>query len=76
MTDLTTRVSRLRFRTVCEIKCRGKWRKIVIEAKPDHAILRLEGMRTTYVLPWDSAWVQGAKIKALADKAERKARKK
>jgi len=76
MTDLSMRATRLRFRTVCEVKQRGKYRKIVVEAKPGCMILRLEGMRTAYTVPWDSAWYQGAKIFAMAEKAEKLAKKK
>ena len=76
MTDLTIRATRLRFRTVCEVKQRGKYRKIVVEAKPDYALVRLEGMRFAYTIPWDFVWSLGAKISARNAAAEKLAKRK
>lgn len=76
MTDLTARVSRLRFRTVGEIKMRGKYRKVIIEAKPDYAIVRLEGMRIAYSVSWEGIFWLGAKHFAAQTKAEKLAARK
>ena len=76
MTDLTMRATRLRFRTSAEIKVRGKYRKVVVEARPEYAIIRLEGMRTEYTVPWDAIFSLGGKMFSAAERAEKAAKKK
>ncbi len=76
MTDLTVRTTRLRFRTSEEIRERGKYRKVVVEGRPGYAILRLEGMRSSFELPWGSIYSLAVKAKVASDRAEKKAAKK
>jgi hypothetical protein len=76
VTDLTMRATRLRFRTSGEVKVRGKYRKLVVEARPEYCIIRPEGMRTAYTVPWDAIFSTGGKMFAAAERAEKAARKK
>ena len=76
MTDLTKRLTKLRFTTAAEgPKERGKYRRITVEAHPEFMVLRLAGMRTGYSLPWDAAYSLAVKQSVAAAKAEKKAKK-
>ena len=73
MTDLTKRKSTLCFQTSSEKREKGRYRKIIVVARPEYAIIRLSGLRTAYPLPWEA--ICDSAIKA-AVRAEREAKKK
>ena len=47
----------------------------MIEARPDYAIVRLEGMHVSYTVPWDAIRDLGAKMFHAAEVREKKAKK-
>ena len=72
MTDLTTRLTKLRFTTASEgPKERGRYRRITVEAHPYFMVLRLAGLRTGYSLTWDSAYSLAVKQTVYAAKADK-----
>lgn len=75
MTNLAERTTRLRFATSEEVRQRGKYRKIVVEARPQRCILKLAGMRQSVELPWEAIWSLANKIQVAAQRAEKKAKK-
>ena len=75
MTDLSRRTTRLRFTTSDEQREHGKYRRVIIEAHPGCATVRLSGMRTGYSISWASIYSLAVKQHVAAEKAE-KARKK
>lgn len=77
MSRLALRSTRALFTTEDEVRSRGKYRKIVIELKPMHAMVRLHGMRTAFPVAYDAIYSLAAKIAARQAAAEKqKARKK
>ena len=75
MTDLAKRITQLRFTTADEVRERGKYRKISVEAKPQYAIIRLQGLHTAYTVPWSAVHSLAVKMAVAAKRAEKKAKK-
>ena len=75
MTDLSRRTTRLRFTTADEQREHGKYRRVIIEAHPGCATVRLAGLRTSYSIPWASIYSLAVKQHVASERAE-KARKK
>jgi hypothetical protein len=71
MTRLSERRTRLVFTTANEVKSRGKYRCVVIEARPDYALVRLQGMRTSFPIAYDAIYHAAAKIAAARERAEK-----
>jgi hypothetical protein len=76
MTDLTHRITKLRFITAEEVREKGRYRKICVEAEPMCAIIRLVGLRTAYSIPWAAIHSLAVKAAVAAEKAEKAAKKK
>jgi hypothetical protein len=76
MTDLTKRITKLKFTTASESRERGRYRKITVEAHPEFMVLRLSGMRTPYTLTWDAAFSLAVKTAVAAERAEKARAKK
>ena len=76
MTDLAKRITKLQFTTADEVRERGSYRKIIVEAKPGFAVLRASGLRTSYTIPWAAVWSMAVKAAVAAEKAEKKSRAK
>jgi hypothetical protein len=76
MTTLATRKTRLIFTTADEIRERGKFRPVVIEARPGCAVVRLLGLRTAYTITYGAIYHCAAKAAANAARAEKKAQSK
>lgn len=64
MSRLRERKTKLKFITNATVRYRGKDRDVVIEARPDSAIIRLLGTRVKYEVPWRSVHDMGARIAA------------
>lgn len=64
MTSLVERKSRLVFETSCEVRAKGRYRQVVIEARPEYAIIRLKGIHSKYMLPWDAIHDLAARLQA------------
>jgi hypothetical protein len=76
MSRLALRSTRAMFTTEDEVRSKGKYRKIVIELKPMHAMVRLAGMRTAFPIAYDAIYSLAAKIQARNTKAEKLAARK
>ena len=76
MSTLANRKSRLIFTTGDEIRERGKSRPVVIEARLTCALVRLQGMRTSYPISYGAIYHCAAKAAANAARAEKKAQSK
>lgn len=78
MTRLSQRKSRLTFVTEDEIRYRGKYRRVVVEADASGYIarLRLEGTRARFEVSWAGVYQQAAKLHVEAQRrAKREAKK-
>ena len=75
MTDLTARVTKLRFQTAEEVREQGRYRKVCIEAEPLTAIVRLAGLRTAYTIPWAAVYSLAVKMAVASERAEKRAKK-
>lgn len=75
MTDLSKRTTRLLFTTSDESREKGRYRKIVVEATPSCAIIKLSGLHQKYIVSWSAIHSLAVKQAVAAERAERKARK-
>ena len=75
MTTLATRKTRLVFMTSDEIREHGKYRPVVIEARPGCAVVRLLGLRTSYTITYGAIYHAAARIAAEQARAARKAKR-
>lgn len=75
MTDLTHRITKLRFVTAEEVREQGRYRKIVVQAEPMCAIIRLARLRTAYPIPWSAIHSLAVKAAVASQKAEKAAKK-
>lgn len=73
MTKLSARKTKLVFCTADEVRERGKYRQVVIEAHTLCCTVRLQGMRKGYLITYGAIYSLAVK-QALA--AEREAKKK
>lgn len=73
---LTDRKTRLVFETADEIRERGKYRQVVIEAQPTHATIRLKGTHKRLLLSWAGIYQFAAKAEADRIRSEKKAARK
>lgn len=76
MTKLQQRRTKLRFETADEIRERGKFRAVVIEAHEIYCVVRLAGMRTGFPISYGSIYQFAAKNAATRVRAEKAAAKK
>lgn len=76
MTSLEKRKTRLVFTTADQVRERGKYRPVVIEARPSCAVVRLLGMRQSYPITYGAIYHVAAKIAVDQARAERKTRKR
>ena len=75
VTSLAKRTTRLRFTTESEVRERGRYRKVQVEARPEYAIVSLCGLHTSFTIPWDSVLSLAVKQHVAAKRAEKKAKK-
>lgn len=75
MTKLQERRTRLVFTTADEIRERGKYRPVVIEARPGCAVVRLLGLRTSYTITYGAIYHAAARIAANEARAAKKAQR-
>lgn len=75
MTALTARKTRLIIETSDTIREKGKYRNIMVEAKPFHASIRLKGMRHSHDISWGAVWNLAVKIAVANERAEKAQRK-
>lgn len=79
MTSLDQRKTKLQFTTGCEVRERGKWRRVVIECCPSGLMcdVRLQGMRARFPISFETIYRTAQRIHADRVRAEkRKARGK
>jgi hypothetical protein len=76
MTRLTARKTKLTFESADLVREQGRFREVVVEARPEYAILRLKGLRTGYSVPWSAIWSMAVKAQLARDRAEKKAGKR
>ena len=74
MTDLSQRITRLRFTTGSTVREKGRLRRVTIEARPEYALVRLEGLRTAEMIPWDAIWSLAVKARVRSEAREKKTR--
>lgn len=55
---------------------RGKWRQVVVECHPHHAVLRLKGTRTGVSASWAGIYQHMMRLKADKLRAEKAAARK
>lgn len=76
MTTLRQRKTRLIFETESEVKERGKYRAVIIEAMPHFAMVRLKGTRTKFPIPYAAIYHAAARLAAIeARDAKKRGRK-
>ena len=75
MTSLSRRTTRLKFVTEDEVRASGRCRKVSVEARPEYAIIRLQGLHTAYTIPWSAIHSVAVKMAVAAAKAEKKAKR-
>ncbi len=73
---LANRKSKLVFVTADEIRERGKYRAVIVEAHPGYATLRLQGLRKSFTLPYGAIYGLAVKAAVAAERAEKAAKKK
>ena len=71
MTKLRERKTRLQFTTADEVKERGKYRAVVVEAQPYTALVRLQGTRTTFPVSYAAIYHLAARLAAQQERAEK-----
>lgn len=76
MARLSERKSKLVFTTADEIRERGKYRAVVIEARPNFAMVRLAGTRTAFPISYSAIYCAAARQAAERLRAEKKAAKR
>lgn len=84
MSKLENRKTKLTFETADEMRERGRYRQVIVEAKPSHAVLRLKGTRKTVMITWAGIYSYACKLevahalelKAAAKKELQKARRR
>lgn len=76
MTNLRTRKTRLVFETENEVRERGKYRAVVIEATPYIAMVRLKGTRTAFPISYAAIYHAAARIAAEEARRAKKAGRK
>ena len=65
MTPLSKRRTKLTFETNNEVRYRGKYRSVIVEAQPEMALLRLRGTRTAFPVSWEALYHLAAKLEAV-----------
>jgi hypothetical protein len=76
MTPLSKRKTRLTFITADEVYECGKRRAVIIEAHPGYALVRLQGLRTAYTVPYAAVYSLAVKQALSAERREKAAKKK
>lgn len=76
MSELATRRTRLVFTTSDTIREKGKLRAVVIEAQPYMAMIRLQGMRTAFPVPYGAIYHLAARLAVAEARKEKAAKKK
>lgn len=76
MRSLTARKTKLVFETSGELRERGRYRNVIVEAHPSHVVLRLKGMHRTLSVTWEGIYALAAKCAADKLRAEKRAKRK
>jgi hypothetical protein len=75
VSKLEKRKTKLTFETADEMRERGRYRQVIVEAKPTFAVLRLKGTRKTVTITWAGIYNYATRLEvehALALKAAAK----
>ena len=72
MSKLETRKTKLTFETASTFRDGRKPRRIVVEAEPTFAFVRLAGTRTRYAIEWDAIMSAAIKLAVAAQRREKK----
>jgi hypothetical protein len=75
VTSLSDRKTKLVFETSDQVRERGAWRTVIVEARPGHCVLRLKGCRTSFTLCYGTAYQVAQKLAADAARREKAAKK-
>jgi hypothetical protein len=76
MSKLATRKTKLTFETADEMRERGQYRQVIVEAQPTFAVLRLKGLRKTVTITWAGIYSYATKLEVEHAKALKEAAKK
>jgi hypothetical protein len=76
MTPLSKRKTKLSFSTADEVRERGRYRQVIIEAHPGYATVRLQGMRTGFDVSYAAIYSLAVKQALAAERAAKAAKKK
>lgn len=76
MKKLASAKTRTIFETSGNLKERGRWRQIIIEAHPQHGLVRLKGTRRALLFSWEGLYIHCAKLEADRVRAEKQAARK
>jgi hypothetical protein len=76
MKALADRKTKLIFETSDQVRERGAYRQVVVEARPSYAVLRLKGLRTSFQLCYGTAYQMAARFEAERKRAEMKGKKR
>ena len=74
--QLQKRKSRLTFETSAEIRERGKYRPVVVQAEPDFARIRLKGMKHYVDVSWEGIYHFASKVAADRARTAKKIQKR
>lgn len=73
MTRLSKRKTRLVITTEGLVRERRRYREVVIEAHPNHAEVRLLGLRKSYVISWEGIYNLAVRNHVEKERAAKKA---
>ena len=76
MGNLSNRKTKLTFETADTARERGRWRYVVIECEPTHAVVRLKGTRTRFSIEWSAIYAAAAKLAAASALRDAQLKKK
>lgn len=72
MTALSQRRTKLVIETSGQIREQGRYREVIIEAQPYHAVVRLKGLRTSFEISYEAIYSLAVKQAVAKERAERK----
>ena len=76
MRSLAERKTRLVFETSDQVRERGAWRSVIVEAHPGYAVVRLKGLRGRFEICYGTVYQEAARIAAERKRRERAASKR
>jgi hypothetical protein len=76
VTSLAERKTRLVFETSDQVRERGAWRSVIVEAHPGYAVVRLKGLRGRFEICYGTVYQAAAHIAAERNRRERANKRK